>query len=136
MDKDIRQVMLIGTLEFHNRWMKQEEVLEILADYYPPIREGIDVHNSRARLVLTKDIQEINESQVLNRIIVHSPKGIKVATEEEATKYLHNQYRETLSKLKRIHKMEKKMELNGQYDMFDLENYIDTYIREEVTNYE
>lgn len=136
MDKDVRQVMLIGVLEFHNRWMKQEEVLEILADCYPPIREGIDVHNSRARVMLTKDIQEINESQILNRIIVHSARGIKVATEEEATKYLHNQYRETLNKLKRIKKMEKKMELNGQYDMFDLENYIDTYTRDEVTNYE
>ena len=128
MDKDLRQVALVAVLEFHNRWMKQEEVLKTMGDFYPSVREGIDVHNSHARSMLTKDIQEINESQTLNRIIVHSPKGIKVATEEEATKYLHNQYRETLNKLKRIKKMEKKMELNGQYDLFDLENYIDTYI--------
>lgn len=136
MDKDLRQVALVGVLELHNRWMKQSEVLEAMGDFYPPVKQGVDAHNSLARRLLTKDIQEINESQTLNRIIVHSCKGIKVATEEEATKYLHNQYRETLSKLKRIHKMEKKMELNGQYDMFDLENYIDTYITNEVQIYE
>lgn len=136
MDKDLRQVALVGILEFHNRWMKQSEVLEAMGDFYPPVKQGVDIHNSLARRLLTKDIQEINESQTLNRIIVHGHRGIKVATEEEATKYLHNQYRETLSKLKRIHKMEKKMELNGQYDMFDLENYIDTYITNEVQIYE
>ena len=132
MDKDLRQVTLGATLEHHNKWLKQSEVLKLMGDLYPPIREGDNVHNSYARALLTKDIQEINESQTLNRIIVHDCRGIKVATEEEATKYLRNQYRETFNKLKRIKKMQKKMESNGQYDMFNLENYIDTYIANEV----
>ena len=136
MDKDLRQVTLIAVLEFHNRWMKEEEVHKAMGDFYPHVREGTDYHNSGARHMLTKDIQEINSSAHLNRIIVHSPKGIKVATEEEAMTYLHNQYKETLSKLKRIKKMEKKMESNGQYEMFDLENYIDTFIANEVFTYE
>ena len=136
MDRDLRQVTLIAVLEFHNRWMKQEQVLNAMGQFYPPVKPGTDVHNSWARNMLTKDIQEINENTKLNRIIVHSAQGIKVATEDEAITYLHNQYKETLSKLKRIHKMEKKMELNGQYDMFDLENYIDTFITNEVRNYE
>ena len=134
--KDLRQMTLIAVLEFHNRWMKQEEVLREMGQFYPPIREGTDYHNSGARSMLTKDIQEINSTAKFNRIIVHSAKGVKVATEEEAINYLHNQYKETLSKLKRIHKMEKKMESNGQYDMFDLENYIETFITNEVRNYE
>lgn len=136
MDKDLRQVTLIAVLEFHNRWMKQEEVLKAMGDFYPHIKVGTYAHNSYARCLLTKDIQEINSTTHLNRIIIHSPKGIKVATEEEAMTYLHNQYKETLSKLKRIKKMEKKMESNGQYEMFDLENYIDTFIANEVFTYE
>ena len=134
--RGLRRMTLIAVLEFYNRWMKQEEVLAEMGKFYPPIKEGTDYHNSGARSMLTKDIQEINSTAKFNRIIVHSPKGIKVATEEEAMTYLHNQYKETLSKLKRIHNMEKKMESNGQYDMFDIPNYIETFITNEVSNYE
>ena len=92
---------LVAVLEFRNRWMKQEEVLKEMGQFYPPVKEGADVHNSYARLLLTKDIQEINETAKLHRIIIHSPKGIKVATEDEAIAYLHNQYKETLGKLQK-----------------------------------
>ena len=132
MDKKLRHMTLVAVLEYHNKWMKQEDVLKEMGDFYPPVKKGADTHNSYARALLTKDIQEINESRSINRIIVHDCRGIKLATEDEAMRYLHNQYKETLNKLKRIQKMEKKMEANGQYEMFDLGNYIETFIISEV----
>lgn len=132
--KRIRQMTLIAILEQYDRWMKQEEVLKEMGKFYPPVKQGIDAHNSTARVKLTKDIQEINESKEFNRIIVHGERGIKVATEQEAVNYLHNQYKEAFGKLKRIHSMEKKMESDGQYDMFDIPNYIQTFITDEVSN--
>ena len=73
-----------------------------------------EFHNTTERLLLSKTISEINLSADFDKIIISSPKGIKLANEKEHQRYVLGQYRSALRKLKRVCIMEKKGNLNNQ----------------------
>ena len=76
--------------------------------------EPKDFHNTTERTLITKDCREISISSEVDKIIISSSKGIKLANEQEHKRYVTSQYRSVLRKLKRTRIMEKKGNANGQ----------------------
>lgn len=73
-----------------------------------------EFHDTTERLLLSKTISEINLSADFDKIIISSPKGIKIANEEEHHQYVAKQYQAIFRKLKRAYIMERKGNANGQ----------------------
>ena len=65
-------------------------------------------HNSRARRMLTADIEYINNSDKFEKIIVSTSRGVKLASEKDFEKFLSAELREVFGKLKRLRKLAKK----------------------------
>ena len=111
-----RQIALYNfLLQRNNVWTYQEDIAKALPDYYAPIEETTDYHNTRERYLMTKDIRAINESSVIQKVIISNPKkGIKIATETEWQECIKREYISVFNKLKRIRKKERKGALNNQ----------------------
>lgn len=110
---NIRQTALYNyLLDRGNQWTLQEQVATELFEWYYYTKD--DFHNSNARLIMTKDIRAINESESCPKIIISSPNGIKLATEKEFNRYIKSEYVSVFKKLKRIRQKERKGQLNGQ----------------------
>ena len=109
-----RRETLYSLLLKEDGWVEQED---IAAEMYPKYYLGWDeghFHDSHARVLMTKDIQAINNDPAFEKIIIHSVDGIKIATEEDIDVYLESQYSEIFRKLKRIRNLERKAGLDGQ----------------------
>lgn len=99
--------------ESGDTWAKQREIARSLPDIYP-IAEGQPFHDSGARLLMTKDIQAINKSDVIQKIIISSAQGVKLATKEEAERFIEGKYSAVFRGLSRVRKLERKAGLDGQ----------------------
>ena len=94
-------------------WTKQRELAELLPDLYPTERAQ-PFHDSRARLLMTKDIRAINKSDVIQKIIISSARGVKLANKEEAEGFIAGKYSAVFDSLERVRKLERKAGLDGQ----------------------
>ena len=94
-------------------WTKQRELAELLPDLYPCERAEA-FHDSGARLLMTKDIREINKSDVIQKIIISSAQGVKLASKEEARAFIAGKYSAAFKSLETARKMERKAGLDGQ----------------------
>jgi hypothetical protein len=102
-----------------DEWTPQVEVARDLYSYYGNGECCLlpeEYHDTTERLIISKDISDINFSFDFHKIIISSCKGIKIANEAEFDKYIKNQYNATIRKLARIYKMAKKGNRNGQID--------------------
>ena len=95
-------------LDRGNNWTNQEEICGIYG-----VNGGV-FHNSAARRTLSQDIQDINEAPDYEKIIISGSRGIKIATAEEAEKFIGKMYSEVLSRLRRIRTIRKKADSDGQ----------------------
>lgn len=96
-------------------WTHQEDIAKALPDYYAPIEEVKDYHNTRERHLMTKDIRALNDSSVIQKVIISNPsKGVKIATEAEWQECIKREYISVFKRLKRIRNKERKGLLNGQ----------------------
>ena len=108
-----------------DQWTKTDEVCNDLHKYYPFDdwffdRGGLDAfHDSNARMMITNDIRLINESGNFEKIIISGKRGIKIANQKEAEKYIANQYRAIFRRFKRLRVLSKKAEANGQIDIYN-----------------
>lgn len=94
-------------------WTKQREIAELLPDLYP--FDGAQAfHDSGARLLMTKDIRALNKSAVIQKIVISSPQGVKIATEDEAWTFISSKYSTAFKSLETARKMERKAGLDGQ----------------------
>ena len=75
-----------------------------------------EYHDTAERKLMSLDCAEINLNPDFEKIIISSGKGIKIANEAEAERYLRNQYTALFRKLKRIRTMERKCNLHNQMD--------------------
>lgn len=94
-------------------WEKQRDIARSLSDLYQ-ITEGQPFHDSGARLLMTKDIQEINKSDIIQKIIISSAQGVKLANEAEARQFIAGRFASVLASLERVRKLERKAGLDGQ----------------------
>ena len=111
-----RQWNLYNTLEeiSKDKWITKEEICSILSTYYPRHVESNNEHNSSAYALIRIDVREINRSDEVDKIIVSSKKGYKVATKEEAANYIEKRFRRDLKALKLDWHLKNKYGLEGQ----------------------
>ena len=112
-----RQWALYNYLKSMNdTWTTQYNVVKALnmLDGYYEKPELENFHDSPARHLLTKDIQAINASNIIQKIILSSPQGIKLASESDFEIYIRSQYAALWRKKKRLDKILKKADKDGQ----------------------
>lgn len=95
-----------------DRWTSLEQVTDSIILY--PAYFRTNYHDSNARRLLTQDIHDINNDPQYSKIIISGNKGIKLANQEEAARYIRSEYKEVFKKLKKVRRMERKCGLNGQ----------------------
>ena len=115
-----------------DQWTKQEQVAYDLLEHYD-IRTlcfGADFHNSKARQLMTKDIQVINDSEDIQKVIISGAKGVKISTEQEFNKYIKRQYISVFKRLNRVRQKERKGSLNGQTVFGENFAFVDAFLNE------
>ena len=99
-----------------DRYMTQQEICRLLSfeyDYVTPCHAE-HFHDSTPRHLLTKDIRTINKSEVIQKIIISTSKGVKIASQEEFAKYINAEFASIFRKLERTRQKAKKAGLDGQ----------------------
>ena len=117
-------------------WTPQVEIARELYREYGNAEcclEPKDYHNTTERNYITRDIRAINESNEVEKIIISSSKGVKIANEAEFDRYIENQRNATLRKLARIYRMAKKGNRHGQIDFGG--HTIDAFLEKFPENY-
>ena len=94
-------------------YFKQSEIAERLKEYYS-IDLSVNFHDSNARLLITRDIRAINESPLIQKIIISNKNGVKLASCEEFEQYIKAEYAMIFRKLKRTRQKVRKAGLDGQ----------------------
>lgn len=99
-----RQWKLYEFLKGQSQFLSRKEIM-LLSGLY-------EKENTRT---LTRDLQVIKENPTINRIVITSRNGIKLAeTKEEANMYLEREKIEILSRLKRYYIQSKQYGLDNQ----------------------
>lgn len=80
--------------------------------------------------MITNDIRYINQSEAFEKLVISGKKGIKIASEEEADRYLKNQKAAVLRKLGRLSVLMRKANLNNQMVMGHTDA-IEAFLKEE-----
>lgn len=113
-------------------WTTQLDIAYALKNHYDTSFTDDKFHDSRARLQITMDIRALNDSDVIQKIIIPSSKGVKIATEDEWQKNIKRDYISVFKKLDRIRKKERKGQMDGQTRLvFKSErDTIEAYLRE------
>lgn len=91
--------------------------LDLKGLYVYPFHDDIEkktFNNSYTRRILTADIQEINSSPRIQKIIIYSNKGIKLANEAEFNKFINKKYIAVFKKIKRLRQIEVKAKQDKQ----------------------
>jgi|BioPla2DNA2_1021312.scaffolds.fasta_scaffold32988_5 hypothetical protein len=99
-----------------NQYISKEEICYNLPEFYPRFDEKSTEHNSRAYSKIRDDVRAINRSDV-EKIIVSSKKGYKIANKEEAIEFINKRFRRDLSSLKTNWNLKRKVGLNNQVKM-------------------
>lgn len=103
-DNQARQEELYRFLQKRgNRWTRMEQVTDSIS-LYPAFFAG-NYHNSRARRLLTKDIEAINGSDHWSKIVISGSRGIKLATSTEFERFARSELREVFRKLRRVRRI-------------------------------
>lgn len=92
----------------------QIELAYRLREFYNTTFDDSNFHDSATRHQLTKDIRTINKSDVIQKIIVSTPKGIKIASSAEFEQYINAEFAAIFRKLARTRQKAKKAGLDGQ----------------------
>ena len=71
-------------------------------------------HDSSYRRTLSRDIHEINYSSDFPIIIVHSTKGVKIGSKDDAKIFVDSCFNEGVKKIALAQRMARKLELDGQ----------------------
>ena len=102
MNKKSRQWLLYNYLKKQDDFVLRSEIMDQLGLW----------ENDR---LLTADLQAIKTNPTINRILITSRKGIKLAsTKNEADIYLEKEKIEILSRLKRYMQQARQMQLDNQ----------------------
>jgi hypothetical protein len=117
--------------EITSRQWKLYEFLKICSDHFITqldIYEGLKssgayplfegdykvFHDSATRKEIGLDIQHLNESDVIQKIILTNSNGVKIADEEEYKVYSLNRWKSIKGMIKRLAWKDNKAKLNGQ----------------------
>lgn len=99
-----------------NQYISKEEICYNLPKFYPRFEEKSNEHNSRSFALIRRDVRAINRSDV-EKIVVSSKKGYKIANKEEAIEFINKRFRRDLRSLKINWNLKRKVGLNNQVKM-------------------
>lgn len=115
-----RQIALYEYLiEKGDKWTTQAEIARDLFEHYGNgecCLEPKDYHNSGECVHLLNDLQEIRANPDFEKLPISSPKGVKIANEEEFDRYIKLQYKSAIRKLAKVYAMAKKGNRHNQID--------------------
>ena len=97
-----------------DRYLTQLSIVYALKDHYDMSFYNDQFHDSTARHMLTKDIRAINQSDVIQKVIISCGKGVKIANKEEFEKYINAEFAAIFRKLARTRQKARKAGLDGQ----------------------
>lgn len=99
-----------------NVWTSQWYLASVIPEYgYDNTTQDTRLfHDSKIRLQMTKDIRTINDSGVIQKVIMTGAKGVKLATREEFEAYIKSEFSAVFRKLKRVRTKAKKAGLDKQ----------------------
>lgn len=117
-----RQEKLYELLLSENRWFSKEDITVRLTKYYNRFIECVSEHNSSAYHCIRDDVRALNDCEKVDKIIVSSQKGYKIANKEEAEEYIKKRFARDYKSLKLNYKLVRKCQLNGQIDI-DFKEY-------------
>lgn len=118
-----------------DKWVKQVEIAKALPKIFPTTEEDLfDFHNSNCRKAITRGIRNLNSHPTIQKIILSTGKGIKIATETEYNAFIGRQINSAVRRLQRVKKLADKASKDGQMRItFNKErDYIEAFIK----NYE
>ena len=102
-----------------DQWTTQAEIARDMfakhGDYAHIIYDGEDFHNKAARYLMTDDIRKINDSGVIQKIIISSGRGIKLANDEEFDLYIRKEIAASVRRLLRAKRKAEKGKRDGQF---------------------
>lgn len=96
-----------------DKYIKQSDICKRLTEHFP-IYYGDNFHDSKARLLLTNDIRALNNSDIIQKIIISNKHGVKIANKAEFEQYISGQFAAVFRKLERTRKKALKAGLDGQ----------------------
>lgn len=82
-------------------WVLQSDVYFALRGLYAPLG-NTSFHDSTARRQITRDIKTINDSPRYEKIIIHGEEGVKIASDDEAAKYVLSRAMEAKRQLRQV----------------------------------
>ena len=97
-----------------DRYMTQIDIVYSLREYYDLTFYDAHFHDSKARHTLTNDIRTINNSDVIQKVIISNNKGVKIASSAEFEQYINAEFAAIFRKLARTRQKAKKAGLDGQ----------------------
>ena len=97
-----------------DQWTYQLDVALMLKDLYNFTDATESFHNSAARLQMTADIRAINNSDVIQKVIISSSKGIKIANSAEFDRYIRKEIMAAVRRLMRAKYKASKGNRDGQ----------------------
>lgn len=103
--------------DMNDTWTTQYGVaraLSMLDGYYTDFENAENFHNSLARMQMTADIRAINDSSVIQKVIISSPKGIKLANKDEFDRYIRKEIMAAVRRLMRAKRKAAKGSRDGQ----------------------
>lgn len=95
-----------------DNWTSLRQIADELN--YGVVKPHQTFNNSVARRLITQDRQALNNSDVIQKIIICGNKGLKLASKAEAEDYLAKDKTSLLKALARHNKLERKAGLDGQ----------------------
>lgn len=117
-----------------HRWITQLEIQQTLKEEYPDYDGQQNFHDSGARLWITNDVQKINESDVIQKIILSSSQGIKIASAEEYRVWSQNKWKSLKQQISRLAWKDHKARLDGQMKLVFGESmerdYYEAFVKE------
>jgi len=107
-----RQWKLYEFLKSQEDWVKQEHISSSLPDLYGT--DETPFHDTMARLNITNDIRAIKKSDVIQKIVISTTKGVKIATQDDFGIYFDRKLKALKKQMKLLYKQLKKAQLNNQ----------------------
>ena len=96
-----------------DRYMSQLEIAYRLREYYDTTFNN-NFHDSAARHTLTSDIRAINDSDIIQKVIISNRNGVKIASSAEFAQYINAEFAAIFRKLARTRQKARKAGLDGQ----------------------
>lgn len=136
MELNARQWKLYELLkQYHYRWLTQYEIHQMMKGEYPDYIEGEHFHDSNARHFIGLDISRLNQSDVIQKIILSTSQGIKIANAEEYRKYSESKWRSIKRMISRLAWKDHKSRLDGQMKLVFGESMARDYYESFIKSY-